>query len=72
MKAILLDKIVPLLLVVGGLNLGVSQIFYFNPIEEVLGSGTTVTGVVYILVGVSALLGLYHFLDDTMHPGTTH
>jgi|GEM_PF-6395358 len=72
MKAILLDKIVPLLLVLGGLNVGISQVFDFNPIEEVLGSGTTGTGIFYVLVGISALVGLYHFMDTTMHPKVTH
>ena len=72
MKAILLDKIVPLLLVVAGLTLGLTQVFDFNPIEEFLGSGSTGTGIVYILVGVASLVGLYHFLDDIMHHGTTH
>ncbi len=71
MKAILLDKIVPLLLVLGGLNIGLAHVFDFNPIEKVLGSGTTLTGIVYILVGVSALFGLYHLLDETMHPKAT-
>ena len=72
MKTILLDKIVPLLLVLGGLTLGLTALFDFNPIEKVLGDGTTGTTVVYIGVGVAALLALYHFLDDTMHHGTTH
>lgn len=71
MKALLLDKIVPLLLILGGLTLGLTQVFDFNPVTKVFGTGTTVTGVVYIIVGVAALLSLYHFIDDTMHHGTT-
>lgn len=72
MKTMLLNKIVPLLLILGGLTLGLTEVFDFNPITKVFGTGTTVTGVVYIVVGVAALVGLYHFLDDTMHHGTTH
>lgn len=72
MKTILLDKIVPLLLVLGGLTLGLTQVFDFNPITKVLGDGSTGTGVVLTVIGVAALVGLYRFLDDTMHHGTTH
>ncbi|MFN8016085.1 MAG: DUF378 domain-containing protein [Acidimicrobiia bacterium] len=67
MKAMLLDKIVPLLLVLGGLTLGLSQVFDFNPIEKVLGAGTTGTGIVYIVFGVAGLIGLYHLTDDMIH-----
>lgn len=72
MKTMLLDKIVPLLLVLGGITLGLTQLFDFNPIETVLGDGTTGTGVVYTIVGVAALVGLYRLIDETMHPHTTH
>ncbi len=72
MKTMLLNKIVPLLLILGGLTLGLTEVFDFNPITRVFGTDTTVTGVAYIVVGVAALIGLYHFLDDTMHHGTTH
>lgn len=72
MKTMLLSKIVPLLLILGGLTLGLTQLFHFNPITKVFGTGTTGTSVVYIVVGVAAVIGLVHFVDDTMHHGTTH
>ncbi len=43
-----------ILLVIGGLNWGLTA-FGYNVVEMVLGSGTTLTQVVYILVGLSAL-----------------
>lgn len=71
MKTLLLDKIVPLLLILGGLTLGLTEVFDFNPIETVFGDGTSGTGVVLIVIGVAAVVGLYHFLDDMMHHPTT-
>ncbi len=46
MKTLLTKTIVPLLLVIGGLTLGLSQVFDFNPVEEVFGTDSTGTGVV--------------------------
>lgn len=56
-----------LLLVVGGLNWGLVEVFDFNVVEEIFGTGTTLTGIVYILVGVAGLLGLYHMVTDITH-----
>jgi uncharacterized membrane protein YuzA (DUF378 family) len=71
MKTLITKTIVPLLLVIGGLTLGLGQVFDINPVEEVLGTDTTVTGVIYILIGVAALVTLYTFVMDTMHHKTT-
>ncbi|HMS24633.1 MAG TPA: DUF378 domain-containing protein [Acidimicrobiia bacterium] len=71
MNTNLLNKFVTLLLVIGGLNWGIVQLFGTNPVEEIFGTGTG-SGVIYVIVGVAALFGLYHLLDDTMHHGTTH
>jgi uncharacterized protein len=46
-----------ILLVIGGLNWGLSA-FGMNVVEMVLGSGTTLTMVVYVLVGLSAVYEL--------------
>lgn len=72
MKTLLLDKVGPLLLVIGGITLGLTALFDFNPVEKIFGTSTTGTVVVYTAIGVAALVGLYRFIDDTMHHGTTH
>ena len=72
MKTDLINKLVMLFLVVGGLNLGIAQVSDTNVIERLLGTGSTVTGVVYVVMGVAALLGLYYLIDDTMHRNPTH
>lgn len=45
-----------LLVVVGGLNWGLVGLFNFDLVATLLGSGSIASKVVYILVGLSALL----------------
>ena len=44
-----------LLVLVGALNWGLVGVFNFNLVEGVLGAGTTLTSVVYGLVGLAAV-----------------
>ena len=50
-----LDVIMAILLVVGGLNWGLVGFANFDLVATVLGAGTALAKVVYILVGVAAL-----------------
>lgn len=43
------------LVIVGALNWGLVGVFHFNLVESLLGAGTTLTTVVYGLVGASAV-----------------
>ncbi len=52
MKA--LHKIAFILLIIGGLNWGLSALGY-NVVEKVLGSWPTLVTVIYLLVGLSAI-----------------
>jgi uncharacterized protein len=52
-----------ILLVVGGLNWGLSA-FGWNVVEMLLGEGTKLTMIVYVLVGLSAL---YELLGHKNH-----
>lgn len=45
------------LLLIGGLNWGLTA-FHFNVVEKIFGAGT-ITMLIYILVGLSALLELF-------------
>ena len=67
----MLNKLVTLLLVIGGLNLGITQVTKTNVLGKLFTNSTAI-GVVYVVIGVAALIGLYHLLDDTMHHHTTH
>ena len=57
MKAI--NVIAMILLIVGGLNWGLVGLFSFDLVAAIFGAGSTLASIVYILVGVSALWGLY-------------
>lgn len=55
-QACILCKIVGAIAIVGCLNWGLVGLLGVNLVERVLGEGTTVTRVVYDLVGLSGLL----------------
>jgi uncharacterized protein len=59
MKATALDKVVYLLLVVGGLNWGLVGAFEFNLVDTIFGEGSALSRVVYVVVGLAALYGIY-------------
>lgn len=51
------------LLLVGGLNWGLVGAFNYNLVTSLLGDGSTMTRVVYSLVGLGALYQVYkHFM----------
>jgi len=58
-----LDALAAVLLVVGGLNWGLVGAFQFDLVATVLGPGTAASAVIYIVVGLSALYGLYHIIQ---------
>jgi uncharacterized protein len=58
-----LEPVALLLMIVGALNWGIVALFDTNVIAEIFGSGT-VTDVVYVLVGLSALVFLPRLLDE--------
>ncbi len=48
-----------LLLMIGGLNWGLIGLFDFNLVTYLFGEMTTLTRIVYVAVGVSALYSIY-------------
>ena len=55
------------LLIIGGLNWGIVGLFETNVLVEVFGSGTF-TDVVYVLVGIAALMVVPRLLEE-LHLG---
>jgi len=53
-----------ILLVVGGLNWGLVGLFSYNLVESILGTGSGLTMLVYVLVGVSALYIAFTHMGD--------
>lgn len=61
-QACLLCKVVGAIAIIGTLNWGLIGIAQINLVEQIFGIGTTVTRVIYILVGVSGLAMLLSFV----------
>lgn len=56
-----LHMIAFILLVIGGLNWGLVGLFKYNLVESIFGMDSTLTMLIYILVGISALyIGVTH------------
>ena len=69
----LLKRLDPLwvgLLIVGGLNWAILALFDTNVVAEIFGTGTA-ADVVYVLVGIAALMFAPRLLDD-MHVTGRH
>lgn len=66
MKLSSIDWLATILVVLGGLNWGLVGLFEFNLVTTLLGEGTTLTTVVYSLVGLSALYMLYTTVRENM------
>jgi len=58
MKMSTLDWIAMLLLIIGGLNWGLIGLFEFDLVAAIFGDMTTLSRIVYTLVGVSGLYGI--------------
>lgn len=55
-----LDWIALVLLIIGGLNWGLVGLFSFDLVATIFGAASTIANVVYVVVGVSALWGIYY------------
>lgn len=59
-KMTVLDKVVQVLLIVGGLNWGLVGIkSSYNLVDKLFGVGSTLSRVVYYVVGLAAVYALY-------------
>lgn len=59
MNRSVLDKIAILLLAVGGLNWGLVGLFDFNLVDSIFGMGSILARIIYAIVGLAALYGIY-------------
>lgn len=65
MKAV--NTVALLLIIIGGLNWGLVGAFDFNLVDSLFGEGSTLSQIVYILVGVAALYQLFVLIMDLMN-----
>ena len=60
-QACFLCKVVGLVAIVGTLNWGIIGLLNLNVVEQVFGAGTTVTRVIYGVVGLSGIMLMVSF-----------
>ncbi|MGB9941173.1 DUF378 domain-containing protein [Methanosarcina sp.] len=66
------DLLALILVIVGGLNWGLIGLFDFNLVAALFGEGSTLSRIVYILVGLAALYTIYFVTrSDTYHERET-
>ena len=53
------DLIALILVIVGGLNWGLVGLFNFDLVATIFGAGSTLSRIVYILVGLAAVYTIY-------------
>lgn len=54
-----LNFIAMILLIIGGLNWGLVGLFHFNLVTAIFGSVPILVNIIYIIVGIAALWGIY-------------
>jgi uncharacterized membrane protein YuzA (DUF378 family) len=59
-----LDLIAMILLLIGGLNWGLVGVFNFDLVATIFGNMSVVSRIVYTLVGVSAIYGIFSFFKE--------
>lgn len=59
MKYDALDWIAYVLTIIGGINWGLIGFFEFNLVDEIFGVGSTISRIIYSLVGLSAVYLIY-------------
>lgn len=61
------DIIAAVLLIVGGINWGLVGVADFNLVTAIFGSFPVLVKLIYILVGVSGLWGIYRWVTHGCH-----
>ncbi|AKB77028.1 DUF378 domain-containing protein [Methanosarcina horonobensis HB-1 = JCM 15518] len=62
------DLIALILVIVGGLNWGLIGLFDFNLVDAIFGVGSTLSRIVYIIVGLAALYMIYFTVRAETYP----
>ncbi|MGM5483487.1 MAG: DUF378 domain-containing protein [Nanobdellota archaeon] len=60
-----IDWVALILLVIGGINWGLVGFFKYDLVASIFGGSTTILArIVYALVGISALYGIYYLTNE--------
>ncbi len=67
-----LDKLASVLMIIGGLNWGLVGFFDYNLVNEIFGAGSTLSRIIYAIVGVAALYALLRLFSYRSVPEHSH
>ena len=59
-----LDTIALILVIIGGINWGLSGFFQFNLVGSLFGSFSMLSRIIYALVGIASLYSISFFMKD--------
>lgn len=59
-----LDLIAMILIIIGGLNWGLIGFFEFDLVAAIFGAMTIISKIIYALVGISAVYGIFSFFKE--------
>ena len=59
-----LDIIAMILVLIGGINWGLVGAFGLNLVSAIFGAASIVGSIIYMLVGISAIYGIFVFFKD--------
>ena len=59
-----LQKICLVLTIIGAINWGLIGVFDFNLVATIFGDGTTLSRIIYTLVGLAGLINIYLLFTD--------
>jgi len=66
------DLLALILVIVGGLNWGLVGLFNYNLVDAIFGVGSTLSRIIYIIVGLAALYMIYFATRyETSHTNET-
>ena len=59
-----LKWVATLLMVIGSINWGLVGVFNFNVVDAIFGMGSIISTIIYILVGISGLWGIFFLFGN--------
>jgi len=67
-----INLITKILVIVGGLNWGLVGIAKFDLVAALLGAGSALSNIVYVIVGISAIVQAIRLAGPSTAPATVH
>ncbi|EHI98260.1 MULTISPECIES: DUF378 domain-containing protein [unclassified Clostridium] len=63
----LLDTIVLILVIIGGINWGLVGLFQFNLVDSIFGTLSLLSRIIYSLVGIASIYSISFFMKERAH-----